>query len=72
MHLVSTHSDGSCFAVAAFVLMRGGPPSPPRIHFACKVLGGHTNILSRLETFEAENKKMRERRERIHELEATH
>ena len=37
MHLVTSHSDGSYFAVAAFVLMRGGAPSPPRIRFAREV-----------------------------------
>ena len=40
MHLVRGVSDGSCFAVAAFVLMCGGGPSPPpRIHFAREVPG---------------------------------
>ena len=31
MHLATSHSDGSCFAVAPFVLMRGGPPSQLRM-----------------------------------------
>ena len=48
MHLVRWVTDGSCFAVAAFVLMRGGAPSPPAIRFAGEVLGGPTNIIKEL------------------------
>ena len=45
MHLVRWSSDGSYFAVAAFVLMHGGAPSPPRIRFAHEVQGGPANII---------------------------